>query len=250
MRIIWQFDDEDIENVNAFFDQHKDNHFVRNRIARNLSEIKPPLSKDDVWYRMLCCLLSTQQRSGPHSTVSRFLQTKPCPLGYSISSDRDDLAEFARAILSGFGGFRRSTVIGKELAANMLFLRNGGWDDMLHLLEEVRNDSSPDTEKRAAAYVDAKLKGFGPKQSRNLLQSLGLSRFEIPIDSRITKWLNNVGFPVKLTSNALQDRNYYNFVSDGFQMLCKACGIMPCVLDAAIFSSFDEDNWDEESLVW
>ena len=58
------------------------------------------------------------------------------------------------------------------------------------------------------------------------------------------------GSQKQIGSNALQDRNYYNFVSDGFQMLCKACCIMPCVLDAAIFSSFDEDNWGEESLVW
>ena len=93
-------------------------------------------------------------------------------------------------------------------------------------------------------------KGFGPKQSRNLLQGLGISRFEIPIDSRITKWLNSIGFPVKLTANALQDRNYYNFVSDGFQKLCEACDIMPCVLDAAIFSSFDEGKWTEENVVW
>jgi hypothetical protein len=97
--------------------------------------------------------------------------------------------------------------------------------------------------------MEDKFKGFGPKQSRNLLQGLGLSRFEIPIDSRITKWLNAIGFPLKLTANALQDRNYYNFVSDGFQKLCEACEIMPCVLDAAIFSSFDEGKWTEENVV-
>ena len=48
----------------------------------------------------------------------------------------------------------------------------------------------------------------------------------------------------------LQDRNYYNFVSDGFQKLCEACDIMPCVLDAAIFSSFDDGKWTEENVVW
>jgi len=52
------------------------------------------------------------------------------------------------------------------------------------------------------------------------------------------------------TANALQDRNYYNFVSDGFQKLCEACDITPCVLDAAIFSSFDEGKWTEENVVW
>jgi thermostable 8-oxoguanine DNA glycosylase len=107
-----------------------------------------------------------------------------------------------------------------------------------------------ETERRAAEFFDEKLQGFGPKQSRNLIQGLGLSRYEIPMDSRITKWLNAFGFPVNLTANALSDRNYYNFVSEGLQSLCEACGIMPCVLDAAIFSSFDGDEWTEENVVW
>jgi hypothetical protein len=36
---------------------------------------------------------------------------------------------------------------------------------------------------------------------------VGLSRFEVPIDSRITKWLNDFGFPVKLAPSALPDGN-------------------------------------------
>ena len=38
--------------------------------------------------------------------------------------------------------------------------------------------------------------------------------------------------------SAMGDRNYYDFVSDGFERLCAACKIMPCVLDAAICSGF------------
>ncbi|MGB3052711.1 MAG: hypothetical protein WBB42_17045, partial [Polyangiales bacterium] len=202
------------------------------------------------WDRIVGCLLTTQQRSGPGSPVTKFLLMKPSPLVYSICAKQDDLAEFTRAVLTNFGGLRRSNIIGKELAANMSFLRDGGWEPTLHHLDDLRTNSSPETEKRAAAFVDDNFKGFGPKQSRNLLQGLGLSRFEIPIDSRITKWLNAIGFPVKLTANALQDRNYYNFVSDGFQKLCEACDITPCVLDAAIFSSFDEGKWTKENVVW
>jgi thermostable 8-oxoguanine DNA glycosylase len=85
------------------------------------------------------------------------------------------------------------------------------------------------------------LKGFGPKQSRSLLQELGLTRYEIPIDVRITKWLNDFGFPVTLSGDASSDRNYYRFVSEGIRELCKACRIYPCLLDAAIFSSYDKD---------
>jgi hypothetical protein len=78
---------------------------------------------------------------------------------------------------------------------------------------------------------------------------LGLTRHEIPIDSRITKWLNDFGFPVHLSANALADTNYYCFVMDGFQALCRTCEVAPCVLDAAIFSSFDDGGWTEENIV-
>lgn len=249
MRLLWEFDPEDIARVRAFYEEHCDNPFVKARIATNLRADKPPISKDEFWDRMAGCLLTTQQRSGPRSPVTMFLLTKPFPLNYSSCAKQDDLAEFARTVLTDFGGLRRSTIIGKELAENISFLRDGGWEPTLGHLDDLRANSSPETEKRVAAFIDDNFKGFGPKQSRNLLQALGLSKFEIPIDSRITKWLNAVGFPVKLTANALQDRNYYNFVSDGFQKLCEACDITPCVLDAAIFSSFDEGKWTEENVV-
>ncbi len=59
-----------------------------------------------------------------------------------------------------------------------------------------------------------------------------------------------VGFPVYLSGDALGDSNYYNFISDGFQELAKACGLYPCVLDAVIFSSYDDGGWTEENIVW
>ena len=104
---------------------------------------------------------------------------------------------------------------------------------------DISKNPTLETETEAADLIDHRLKGFGPKQSRNLLQSLGLTKYEVPIDSRITRWLNDFGFPVKLSATALSDLDYYKFVSEGFRELCDACGIYPCVLDAAIFSSFD-----------
>ncbi len=55
---------------------------------------------------------------------------------------------------------------------------------------------------------------------------------------------------MKLTANALADQNYFEFVSDGFQLLTKYSGLSPCVLDAAIFSSFDGDDWTDENVIW
>lgn len=250
MKVIWQIDAEDIAKVKEFFDRHRDNAFVKMRIATNLKDDKPPVTKEAFWEVMISCLLTTQQRSGPGSSVTRFISTRPFPLRMELCKGQADLGTFVTGILSKFGGLRRSTTIGREAKANLTYLEYGGWQATSEVLERVRLHPSPETERNAARFLDETFQGFGPKQSRNLLQGLGLSRFEVPIDSRITKWLNEFGFPVKLTANTLADQNYFEFVSDGFQRLAEACGIAPCVLDAAIFSSFDVDGWTEENVVW
>lgn len=249
MKIIWQIDSEDVARVKAFFDQHRDNAFVRNRINVNLLDEKPPVSRNEFWNKMVGCLMTTQQRSGPNSPVSNFL-AEPFALRHEVCAGQDDLAAFVTETITRFGGLRRANTIGKEVAANFTYLEADGWEPIFEHLEEVRLNSSPQTERRAAQFVDDHLRGFGPKQSRNLVQWLGLSRYEIPLDSRLTKWLNRFGFPVKLNAFCLADSVYYNFVSDGFQHLCEACDIMPCVLDAAIFSSFDDGQWTDENVIW
>ena len=47
----------------------------------------------------------------------------------------------------------------------------------------------------------------------------GLTRYEIPIDSRLTDWLNEFRFPECARRLALGDDNYYRFISDGIQTL-------------------------------
>jgi hypothetical protein len=239
-----------VAKVTAFIEQHQGSPFVKDRIASNLRENKPPVTMEYFWHVMVGCVLTTQQRSGPESSVVRFLQVKPFPLEYAVCLQQKDLADYTQASLASFGGLRRAVTIGKEVAANLQFLEEGGWDQTFEHLDCVRVNSQPETERRAAEFIDAKFVGFGPKQSRNLLQWLGLSRYEIPIDSRITKWLNAFGFPVTLSATALSDANYYEFVSDGVQQLCEACKIMPCVLDAVIFSSYDQGKWTEENLAY
>jgi hypothetical protein len=98
--------------------------------------------------------------------------------------------------------------------------------------------------------VDDQLRGFGPKQSRNLLQMLGVTRYEIPLDSRSTRWLNEFGFPLQLSAQALADRGYYHLVLDGMQALCARARVYPCVLDAAIFASYDTRPWTEREASW
>jgi hypothetical protein len=249
MKLLWQIEDGDIQKAKAFYEAQQNNAFVLNRIERNVKKVLPPFSNEMFWEAMISCLITTQQRSGPDSSVTKFICTKPFPLNYSKCKVSGNLQNTVEETITTFGGLRRGKRIGEEVEFNFKWLNNGGWEIVHEIVEDMTKNQTTETERKSAEIIIANLKGFGPKQSRNLLQSLGLTKFEIPVDSRITKWLTAFGFPVKLSATALSDKNYYNFILDGFQRICEACDIFPCVMDAAIFSSFDEE-WPDDKLVW
>jgi hypothetical protein len=249
MKLEWIIEEQDVQKAKRFFETRKESPFVLQRIKRNVKKDLPVFSKDLFWKAMVSCLITTQQRSGPNSSVTKFLCTVPFPLSFSSCKQWDRLETAAQEIITNFGGLRRGKTIGEELRFNLNWLDKDGWQIVFGIVERLMSGNDKITERRSAELIIDHLKGFGPKQSRNLLQSLGLTIFEIPVDSRIIKWLTKFGFPIKLSGIALSDQNYYNFVLDGFQRICEACDIPPCVMDAAIFSSFDEE-WTDEKLVW
>ena len=115
----------------------------------------------------------------------------------------------------------------------------------------LRGHDDPQAERETARALAALLKGIGPKQSRNLLQTLGVTKYEIPIDSRITGWLNRLGVYPKLGAGALADSALYELVMDGLAGVCKQAGVYPCVFDAAVFASFEQpDAYDAGVHVW
>lgn len=256
MRIEWHIDPEDARCIRDLVRLQGERSFVRNRIRKNVNGPVPEFTRDRFWHGMMACLLTTQQRSGPGSAVTRFISTTPFLLRLSACSAQNDVASFVAEIITQFGRLRRANKIGAAAHENLAWLRRGGWteiQDLAAALLECRcrgpRDADTSVERAAARVVMAKMREFGPKQSRNLWQCLGLTRFEIPIDSRITKWLNSNGFPVRLSAAPLADPDYYEFVMDGVQELCRACDVLPCVLDAAIFASYDQE-WPESEWIW
>ncbi|MCS3687491.1 hypothetical protein ABIF07_005482 [Bradyrhizobium elkanii] len=153
-------------------------------------------------------------------------------------------------VLRNAGGIRFPDKIADDLDANLRLLEGGEWERALNCCNRLTKSTTREIERQVAEHIRETFHGFGPKQSRNLLQALGLTRYEIPIDSRVTDWLNDFGFPVRLSSAALADPNYYDFVSVGIQALCAKCDIFPCVLDAAIFASKDGDGWTDTNIIY
>ncbi|TFG75189.1 MAG: hypothetical protein E4H21_09380 [Thermodesulfobacteriales bacterium] len=248
MEIDWKITSSDKRHVKDFLNAHDNNPFVLRRIQRNIKNQSPSISKERLWHVLVLCLLTTQQRSGPDSNVFKFLRTKPFPLSYETCRSKHNVEKFSYQTLSTFKAARWPNKVASQIATNLTLLEKGLWAETLANLKTLQKGTTRDLEKSVATFIDKNFKGFGPKQSRNFLQELGLSRYEIPIDSRITKWLKDFKFPVALSAAALGDKDYYNFVSDAIQKLCKDCDIYPCVLDAAIFASFDGDRWTKSNV--
>jgi len=250
MKFKWIVEDVDISAVKRLVEEKGNTLFVKSRMAKNvIGTNRPEINETNIWYSMISCLVTTQQRSGPDSKVNKFLTEKPFSLSLENCRKSKNLLDVMSTIISS-KGIRRNITISEQAVRNFTSLESDNWKVVKDILLELSNNSNREIERKAARKVQDYFTGFGPKQSRNFLQSLGLTKFEIPIDSRITKWLNEFGFPIKLSSNSLSDQNYYEFILDAVIQLCDACDIYPCILDAVVFSNSDKANWKDENLVW
>jgi hypothetical protein len=252
MNVRWTIWERDTNAVRHLLTSANGNKFVRDRVRRNISGDPGKFSCSEFWRVMVGCLITTQQRSGPDSHVAHFMRTKPFPLRFERCRKTRISHEVRRQLRSAH--MRRAPTIAKQAAANFRWLERGGWAEVEKhykalLKQRMRPPRSGDErrERMAATFIDENLKGFGPKQARNLWQWLGMTRYEIPLDSRITKWLNRNIFDLKLNAMLLGDRGYYEFVLDGVQALCQKSRVIPCVFDAAVFASADRD-WSSAEL--
>jgi hypothetical protein len=243
MKIEWQISATDIARVKEVVDKYRNDPWVRDRHSRNLAESKPEVSKETFWQVMVSMRLTTLQESGPSGQVAKFNQTRPFPLRYELVAAAEDNAKrFIGDVLREAGLLRFSKKIPDELSANFYDLERGEWSKALEQCNRLTVLVSGEIEREVADYIDERFKGFGPKQARNVLQELGLTRYEIPVDSRLTRWLNGFGFPIRLNATALGDRDFYVFVLDGIQKLCERAGVFPCIFDMAVFVSQDRSH--------
>lgn len=250
-KINWEVDDWQVQLTTNFYNLHKDNVFVQRRYRRNVQKVGLDFSRENIWKSLISCLLTSQQKSGPTSRVAQFLRVDPFPLDLQFCLENlVKLEKIAQTVLSDFGGLRRTTIIAQQIKDNLQAIINSDWLIFREITQHEVTIDDKAWEQTLADSIQRHVNGFGPKQSRNFLQSLGVTMYEIPLDSRITYWLNHNNFPIHLTTAGLSDPNYYQFISQGIQYLCKQANIYPCLLDAAIFSSYDKDKWTEENSVF
>jgi hypothetical protein len=251
MYIRWHVTHHDKNVVRSLIKSQEDTVLVRDRRERNLSKKKDQVTRERLWRAVVCMRLTTLARSGPEGKLAQFQRLEPFPLSYNVCRETRSLKTFILQILREHQVGRHPPTISSQLASNLDRLERGDWDALLDKCNQLTECVPRAVEVEVADFVDDTLKGFGPKQSRNVLQALGLTRFEIPIDSRVTTWLNEaLKLPFRVTSMALGDGDYYGLISDAICELCERCCDFPCILDAAIFGSKDGDRWTREQLVY
>jgi thermostable 8-oxoguanine DNA glycosylase len=233
MKINWEISESDIKKVVKFVDEHKNPNIV-SRINRNIERRDIQIDKDTIIKTMLMCLMTSPQGSDPESSLIIFFRKKPFLLTYKFLYVATDIEYAMREVLKANGLTRYINKIPKYFSYNFYQLVETNWDLEIKLVQCLKQESTIEAERELADGIDQVFKGFGSKQARNFLQSLGLTKYEIPIDSQVISWLKEFDFPILVSATALQDKAFYHFVSDGIQLLCRKANIYPCILEAAI----------------
>lgn len=240
MKPTWEIDEATLELWRRLVMENSTNQLVCDRYRRNIKREGIDLSKPHIWKVFVGCQVTTQQRSGPNTPVSRFIKSYNPALDYTACKKAFSIQELLEHELSG-AGLRRAPTMAGNLSEIHKLLESGEWKTLRQRLNTLRNDTTKGKELKVVQYLrSGKYPGLGPKQSRNFIQWLGLSRYEVPLDSRVLKKLKELGCKFVPRATALSDETVYRFVEDGLQQIAASLKIYPCILDAYIFSSFDK----------
>jgi hypothetical protein len=241
MRVWIEHSERDVERVRALVTRPELQRRIENRRA-DWATCPDEITDAGLWHAMIACLVTSQQRSGPGSLVEAFLSLDPLPISLEACRQAEDVAVFVAQALAA-ARLRFGPKIGKFCQRNLSVFGEHRVALALDSLRDLLADPTPARERATARLFqnDAAhgLFGVGPKQSRNLLLNLGLMRHELPLDSRVSKWmrenLSEAGSRLVLSSTALLDEDYYSFVLDAVQRLCDDVGVLPSDFDAAAF---------------
>jgi len=243
MKIDWKITNEDISKITGIINKYSSESFVINRKNRNLKSETIILSNETIWHALLQSLLTTQEKSGPGSPVVNLISENPFPLSLLEIKASSDPKKYIYDVLTNhrLHYYNNKT---DWIFTNYNLMTAEYVQDITDTLNKLKNANSIDEERLVAHKVADDFKGIGPKQSRNFLQMQGLTKYVLPIDSRLTSWFNdNNLFPFKIDAGSLSSINFYEFIEDGIQELCKQANVYPCILDACIFVSFNKGEY-------
>ncbi len=241
MKAEWIIDQDVLNNISKVIQNNIHKAIVQKRINTNIKKQGIDLSQSNIWKKIVGCEITTQQKSGFGSPVDLFLKSSNNPV-----LDYDKCKKLQEQDISeelSNGHLRNNKRIASFLIRIINLLESGEWNILIEKLESLNKDHTKQEEIQVVQYLHSGLyPGLGLKQSRNFIQWLGLSVFEIPIDSRELKVLKKCKFNFVPGASALQDEVTYLFLESGIQKACELLDIKPCILDACFFASFEKEE--------
>lgn len=240
MQIEYKIEQNDIKAVNDICEKMKDSELV---LSRKNSINDPTMNAEILWKAILLGLLTSQQKSSPESPSQKIINSSPFVFSLTaLKENENDLENYIGSVFKKYSGIRFQ----KKLTNYIIKNRNKliRFYDILHknISELISSENATkDQERILCNQFQNYFIGIGPKQSRNALQYVGILRYEIPIDSRMIKWVNkNLDIGLPLNSVVISDLSYYEYYLDKIQSICERAKILPTIFDASVFASFDE----------
>ncbi len=240
MRFGLTYDSADVEIIREWATTPECREHIRERSAF-LAMGRTRHDDAAIWKAMVVCLLTTRQRSTPGTALHRFCGETPFQLAYENFARMapDLIGEMTTSIIAR-NGLWRANEIGPQLQENAIWLRGGGFDEIRDRIGRLAYRPDPAEERATATFLAEKLKGIGPKQSRNFLLNTGVMFYEIPIDSRVTRWVktNLSGAQnLPISDKTLADPDFYALVLDCLVNLARDAGLTPVEFDAIMFGA-------------
>lgn len=221
----------ELKNYGKFVKDYEDNERVVRCRNKNVLRKKAVISKEEFWRCLVIAMLTTQTKSGEHSPLHVFLKTKPNILNYNYVIGIEDKENIEREIPENVTRFWNKTCLYIREAISAF--KQDFWCDVEKQLKSIESDTTLEKERAVADFIRKHFKGIGRKQSRNIIQMMGLSKYVLPIDSRVMKKIKELS---GLSLKESLEKNYL-LIEDRLQEICKSIGVYPCIFDACAFCS-------------
>ena len=213
---------------------------MKPEIKKRLKIRKKCPNDQEIWNALVTGLVTSQQKSGENSQVNLFLDSIKNQEKFNLQKlcNRPELIKD----IPNFCRLRFHDKIFNLMADSLEKYKNDHWKTVKLAFKVLIDEPTNLTKEREVAIeLQRFFKGIGLKQSRNMLQLLHLSKFMIPLDSKVMRILKSMNHGESLVgTNALQDKIIYMEIENTINRLCKCLNVLPCYFDGVLFYHTDE----------
>lgn len=225
-----------LSSYKKLIEENIDKKFTRERYKHNVLREGMQISEGSFWRAIVKGILTTQTTN--NKTFRDNIKELKID-NYSYMKKVEDKAEYVKKL----SGIRFTNKKPKAISRSMDIL-NEKWNEIKKHLETIKDETTLEKERKVADYIRITFQGnqIKFKQSRNIIQMMGLSQYVVPLDSRVMGILQeHGGIKMPGQKHPLNSNCGYCDIEDQVNELCAALGVKPCIFDACAFASKEQD---------